>query len=95
MGMFRLVSAVIITVLLVAFTMANTQHIELSFVFGKPVEIRLIFLLASTFVLGAATNALWMMARQIKKRKETRLARWSPAEHPMEDFKHDGVGVRS
>lgn len=78
--MIRLILAVIFTVVLVAFSMANAHHIELSVVFGKPIEIRLIFLLGSTYVLGTATGMLWSLARSLRKKKSTRMVKWAPQE---------------
>ncbi len=76
--MFRLGIAVVFTVAFVAFSMANAHHIELSVIFGKPVEIRLIFLLASSYALGAITTMFYTMVRQLKRKQDTRLAKWSP-----------------
>ena len=76
--MIKLISAVLFTIIVVAFSMANAHHIELSVIFGKPVEIRLIFLLASSYALGAVTTMFYTMVRQLKRKQDTRLAKWSP-----------------
>jgi uncharacterized integral membrane protein len=53
--MGRLIVAILCTVAVVAFSMTNTHHVELSFVVGETVKIRLISLLAVTFIAGALT----------------------------------------
>ena len=76
--MIKLIFAVLFTIVLVAFSMANAHHIELSVIFGKPIEIRLIFLLATSYTLGAVSSTIFTMVRQLKRKQETRMVRWSP-----------------
>lgn len=63
----RLVIAILATVLVVAFAMANTHRVELSLVFGRPAEIRLIFLIGTTYIAGVLTGTFWGMVRRIKQ----------------------------
>ena len=79
MGMPRLVLAISATVLLVAFAMANTHHVELSLVFGRPAEVRLIFLIGTTYVAGVLTGTFWGMVRRLKK-AESKPPRLEPVE---------------
>ncbi|MBI5538299.1 MAG: DUF1049 domain-containing protein [Deltaproteobacteria bacterium] len=65
--MARLIMAILATVALVAFSMANTHQVELSLVFGRPTEIRLISLMGATFGTGLLTGVLWGMIRRLKK----------------------------
>lgn len=68
--MFRLIAAIVLTVSAVVFVMANTHHVELSFVVGSPVRVRMIFLLMVTFIAGLVTAGLWgMFARMRWKRR--------------------------
>jgi len=69
----RLTLAVILTVLFVGFSLANAHHVEMSLVFGKPIEIRLIFLLGSTFALGAMSALIWTLVRNVKRRRRAEM----------------------
>jgi uncharacterized integral membrane protein len=73
--MIRLIVAVLVTILLVAFAVANTHNVELSLVFGKPTEIRLITLMVAIYALGTATGVLWGMIRRLKKAEGGQIAR--------------------
>lgn len=64
--MMRLLLAILVTVLTVVFTMANTHDVELDVVFGTPVRIRLIFLLLSTFILGIVVSSLFSMVANVR-----------------------------
>ena len=50
--MYRTLTTVIITVLAVLFAIQNFEHVPLYFFWGKPVQIRLIFVIAVAGVLG-------------------------------------------
>ncbi len=77
--MAQLILAVILTVTLVAFSMANTHQVELSCVFGAPLQVRLIVLLAVAYGTGVVTAWFQQMARnaarQARKRREQALLR--------------------
>jgi len=70
--MLRLVVTVLATVLVVAFAMANTHHVELSFVLGAPVQVRLVFLLASSFVVGLLTAMFVQLVGSVRARSRAR-----------------------
>jgi uncharacterized integral membrane protein len=78
--MARLIIAILATILVVAFAMANTHHVELSLVFGKPAEIRVITLLAAAYGSGILTGVIWGMVRRLKQ-AETRKVRL-PTDEP-------------
>ncbi len=59
--MMRLIIAVLFTVTLVTFVMANTHHVMLNFFIGPPVQIRLIFLIISAFFSGVLVTMLLMV----------------------------------
>lgn len=87
--MIQLFIAILVTIIVVMFGMANTHHVELNFVLGDPVEIRLVFLLAATYVAGGATAYLYVLfsrvARGIRRRRERMLLiRREPAEAESE-----------
>lgn len=69
--MVRFVSAVIVVVLLVVFTIQNIDQVEVQLPFIKDAfRIRLIYLLLTTYVLGYVTSHLSAMARQWKQSKK-------------------------
>ena len=70
--MFRLILAIVATVSAVVFVMANTHEVELSFVIGSPVRVRLIFLLMLTFLAGLITSWLWGLIAQVRWRRRVR-----------------------
>jgi uncharacterized integral membrane protein len=75
--MLQLLVAVMLTVTAVMFAMANTHHIELNFVVGDPVEVRLIFLLLATFMAGSTVSYLHVLltrvTRGLQRRREKRI----------------------
>ncbi|MBI4704538.1 MAG: DUF1049 domain-containing protein [Deltaproteobacteria bacterium] len=80
--MVRLVLIVVATAAVVAFAVANSHHIELSLVLGKPAQIRLIFVLGTTFLAGLVTGVLWSTLRQLRRVEAARagaLAATEPA----------------
>lgn len=69
--MARFVSAVVIIVLLMVFTIQNIDQVEVQLPFIKDgFRIRLIYLLLTTYVLGYITSYLVTMARQWKQSKK-------------------------
>lgn len=80
--MVRLALAVLITIVIVVFSIANSHHVPLSLVVGKPVEIRLIFLLMCTFFTGMVVPIFHRLIqhakhnKKIKREKELQQAIW-------------------
>jgi uncharacterized integral membrane protein len=72
--MIRLVLAILSTVSAVVFVMANTHQVELSFVIGAPVRVRLIFLLMLTFMTGVVTAWLWSMIAHVRSHRRVQAA---------------------
>jgi len=70
--MFRLVMAMAATVSAVVFVMANTHHVKISFAFGSPVQVRLIFLLMVTFFAGAVASGFFSMISRLRFRHRMR-----------------------
>ncbi|GAB4284459.1 MAG: hypothetical protein Kow0092_38870 [Deferrisomatales bacterium] len=71
--MLRLIFAVLGTIVAVAFFMANTHPVAVSFVFGPPVPVRLIFLLLTAYGAGLLTAFFYLMVRSfgaMKRRRE-------------------------
>lgn len=73
--MTRLVLTILATILVVAFAMVNTQHVELSFVFGAPVQVRLVFLLASSFVAGMVCVVFLQLLGTVRARARAKRER--------------------
>jgi uncharacterized integral membrane protein len=67
--MIRLIVAIGLTVAVVIFVMMNTHHVTLSFVFGGPVKVRLIFLMMMTFFGGMLTTSLIAMIWRLRPKK--------------------------
>lgn len=70
--MVRLIIAMVGTVALVTFAMMNTQDVQLSLLFGEPVQIRLISLLSVTFLAGLASSAFYQMLGRANRRARRR-----------------------
>jgi uncharacterized integral membrane protein len=59
----RIVAALILVALLVAFVIDNTREIKVGFVIGDH-RTRLIYVLVVTFVVGIIVDRLWQRARR-------------------------------
>jgi len=73
--MFRLMSAILGTVMFVTFAMANASPVHLSYLFGPPIEIPLIFVVLTSFFAGMLLPVFGRMVwrvRRIQKDKERR-----------------------
>jgi uncharacterized membrane protein YciS (DUF1049 family) len=70
--MLQLALAVLVTVALVAFGMANTHQVELSVVVGAPVRFRLIILLAIAYAAGIVTAWFREMVKRAARQAERR-----------------------
>jgi len=68
----RLILAVLITIAVVVFAMANMHFVVLSLVFGPPLQMRLIFLLMSAFAAGIITASFVMMVRKIRLKRSVK-----------------------
>ena len=69
--MARFVSAVVVIVFLMVFTIQNIDQVEVQLPFIKDgFRIRLIYLLLTTYVLGYVTSYLVSAARRWKKSKK-------------------------
>jgi uncharacterized integral membrane protein len=78
--MLQLIVAVGLTVSLVLFSMANTHHVELMWVVGEPIKIRMIFLITIAFVTGSVTTILYqLMERVVRRARERERRRWVAA----------------
>lgn len=63
---------------IVLFAWSNTHHVEVGLVLGRPVQVRLIFLLLTTFLLGHFTAVLlnvYLRSRIRSKARREKMAR--------------------
>jgi len=70
--MIRLLIAVVLTFAGATFAMANTHHVPLSLLVAEPVEIRLIFLLMTTFLAGVLFASFSVLIRSANRRRRLR-----------------------
>ena len=83
--MGQLFLAVVTTIGIVLFAMANTHHVELSYVVGAPIQIRLIFLMAISLITGCtATLLAQMILRVVRKTRDQALERFVEARTDLE-----------
>jgi uncharacterized integral membrane protein len=68
-AMMRLFLMMLATVALVTFALANTERVELSFLFGQT-ETRLIFLLATAFAAGATAAHFYLTLAGARRRAQ-------------------------
>jgi len=66
--MKRLVFIVLLTAIVTLFAVANSHHVELSFIFGAPVRMRMIFLLAGVFTAGVISTISFQEWRRANRR---------------------------
>jgi uncharacterized integral membrane protein len=59
----RIVAAVVLVVLVIAFVLDNTGDVKVGFVFGDH-HTRLIYVLIVTFLIGVVVDRLWQRARR-------------------------------
>jgi uncharacterized integral membrane protein len=59
----RVVAALILVALVVAFVIDNTRKVKVGFVVGDH-ETRLIYVLIVTFIIGIIVDRLWQRARR-------------------------------
>jgi len=88
--MVRLALAVIATIAIVAFVISNSHHVDLSLAVGKPVEIRLIFLLLCAFIIGMIVPVFFRLVHRLDSEKQLR--RESELRRAAEGLDQDVVG---
>lgn len=65
--MTKLALTVLATIVIVVFAISNSHHVDLSCGVGKPVEIRLIFLLLTAFIVGMAVPVFYRLIRRLDR----------------------------
>jgi uncharacterized integral membrane protein len=51
------------------FAVANSHHVEVSLIFGAPIRMRMIFLLAGTFVAGVISTIALVQYREARRHR--------------------------
>ena len=73
--MQRLVIVVLGTIVAALFTLANSHHAEVSFIFGAPVRIRMIFVMAGVYSMGIISALIFQHWQRVKRKRDFEEAR--------------------
>ena len=81
--MIRLIIVFVAVLLIVIFSISNVHPVQLRLFAGEPVNVRLIFLLLLSFLIGVASTAyFFVMMRFHDKKKKARQAKSTEEEDP-------------
>ena len=71
--MLRLLLVILVAAVAATFAMDNMHRVQLGLIVGRPVHVRLFFLLLTSFLVGCFTTVLLSLylRTQFKKKKET------------------------
>ncbi len=72
--MLKLLYSILIAVIVAIFAMDNMHHVELGLFIGKPVHVRLFFLLLIFFLVGCFAAILINLYVSAKFKKKTKIA---------------------
>jgi len=73
--MTRMLTVALVAVMAIIFAADNMHHVELGLIFGRPVNVRLFFLLLTSFLLGCLVTVfvnLYVAARSRRGDQKTR-----------------------
>jgi len=79
----RLLLILIACLVLVLFCWNNSHHVEVGLIFGRPVHVRLVFLLLTTFLIGHFTAVL--LSLYMRFRIKARVEREKTAQNAQSD----------
>ena len=69
----KLISTIILTAICVLFAVQNFDHVPIFFIYGKPIQIRLIFIILTAFSCGYFLHFLLAIHREEELKKKYRL----------------------
>jgi len=84
--MKRLVAILVGTLVAMLFAVANSHHVEVSFIFGAPVRMRMIFLMAGVFISGVLTTVIFQGYQVAKRQREAAERKKRPANDDHDDL---------
>lgn len=89
--MQKLLLILVVGLVLVMFAWSNTHHVEVGLVLGRPVHVRLIFLLLTTFLAGHFTAVVLgaYVRTRIKAKVRRQKAREDGHDEDESDFFSD------
>ena len=67
--MLQLVFVLIAFIVIALFGMANSHDVELRYIVGEPIRIRMIFLLLCVFVAGWVTSYFYQLVAHVNRRR--------------------------
>lgn len=83
--MQRVLIILIAGLAMVMFAWSNVHHVEVGCVFGRPVQVRLIFLLLTTFLLGHFTAVLLSVYMRSRIKSKARREKMAHEAHEDDD----------
>jgi uncharacterized integral membrane protein len=86
--MKRLLAILLGTFVALLFAVANSHHVEISLIFGAPVRMRMIFVIAGAFVAGTLSTIIfqgWVAARKQREEQLRKKRRAAMRAHPDDD----------
>lgn len=73
--MRRLVIVMLGTIVAVLFSLANSHHVNVSLIFGAPVRIRMIFVIAGAYCLGIISTIIFEQWQRVRRKRDFEEAR--------------------
>jgi uncharacterized integral membrane protein len=67
--MIRLVAGVLFAIVVVSFVMMNLHPVGISLIFGPPLQVRLIYLLVTAFLVGLLSGTLIKLLQRARSRR--------------------------
>jgi uncharacterized integral membrane protein len=84
--MNKLVLAILMTIVIVVFAICNSHHVDLNLAVGK-MEVRLVFLLLTAFVVGMMVPVFYRLYRSADEKRLRK--RETELQQAMERIHHD------
>ncbi len=68
--MYKTITTIIITVIVVFFSLQNFEHVPVFFFWGKPINIRLIFVIATSGIIGYLIRHFAAIGREERLKRQ-------------------------